>query len=112
MDHRYIDKCNGYYHLLDEDGNLHSHDDLPAVITPYGEHWFMHGKRHRENGPATIHMGREIYYLNNCTVRKQEEYAFIVNHLDYCIDYDVNFGNPIWYFTDPKIQAEYNLRFL
>lgn len=37
----------------DQDGFLHSYDDRPATVNPYGQRvWFWHGYMHREAGPA------------------------------------------------------------
>ena len=50
----------------DDDGNLHSYDDKPACRHGDGsEHWYKHGKLHRDNGPAIINPRRgEIWYQN------------------------------------------------
>ena len=39
-----------YYH-----GELHRDNDLPALISTRGDkEWYQHGKRHRDNGPAVV----------------------------------------------------------
>lgn len=49
---------NGFYH--NENGPA-----LPALINEHRKEWWIHGKRHRENGPAVKwDDGYEAYYLN------------------------------------------------
>jgi len=61
-----IDKW-GYKRLCDENGNLHSYNDLPAFVYEDGTaNWFKHGTRHRDNGlPAIVYSwGSTEYWLN------------------------------------------------
>ena len=48
----------------DEQGNLHSYNDKPAVVFKDGtELWYKHGLIHRLNGHARIDRNREKYYF-------------------------------------------------
>lgn len=59
-------------YLYDENGKLHSYNDLPAVITSLNsKHWYNHGLLHRNNGkPAiTTYFGLEICYENGIQIK-------------------------------------------
>ena len=51
---------------LDDQGQLHSFKDEPAIVWPKGtKEWWKHGVKHRENGPACLGSnGLEKWYLN------------------------------------------------
>jgi len=51
----YIVDVYGNKRLYDQNGELHSYNDLPAVVLTKGKGWYKHGKRHRNNDlPAII----------------------------------------------------------
>ena len=62
----------GIKRIYDENGELHSYNDLPAVITPLGsKHWYKHGKLHRENGlPAISYSGgQKEYWIDGIKIK-------------------------------------------
>jgi len=47
-------------------GNIHSHNDLPAVINSKMKIWFKNGKYHRDNNlPAILWADGRIEYWEN-----------------------------------------------
>ena len=54
--HEYVVDKYGDKYLYDQSKNLHSYDDLPAIITTIGTKvWYKHGLPHRDNDlPAYI----------------------------------------------------------
>lgn len=45
---------NGTVRWFDSDGEMHN-DDGPALITATGtQEWWLHGRRHRVDGPAVV----------------------------------------------------------
>jgi hypothetical protein len=44
-----------------ENGELHRTDG-PALITQYGEYWYINGVKHRTDGPASIERNRDRKY--------------------------------------------------
>jgi len=68
-----VDKW-GYKRLYDENGQLHSYNDLPAWIWPEGTKiWYIHGLTHRGNGlPAIIYSdGVKEWHENNVFIRDE-----------------------------------------
>jgi len=67
---------DGTYSWVDDDGFLHSEEDLPAVVYPpniplrngnlVAAYWYQHGQLHRETGPAIVYFdGRKEYCLHD-----------------------------------------------
>ena len=51
-----VDKY-GVKRLLDENGRLHSYNDMPAIITTQGiKHWYKHGKFIRLKFPDEMYI--------------------------------------------------------
>lgn len=89
-----LDKIGNKYHY-DEDGNLHSMNDEPAMILESGEkRWYYQGlihregkpaiqipgyenqyyemgKKHRLNGPAVESIEFEEYWINGIQINKE-----------------------------------------
>jgi len=67
---------------LDEMGKFHRDDDLPADIWSCGcRTWYMHGERHRENGPAVIkcHRSEQWWYHGKYVdCKTQEEFERLI----------------------------------
>jgi len=67
-----IDKW-GYKRLCDENGNLHSYNDLPACVSINGaKYWYKHGLLHRNSDlPAYIGSnGIKEYWVNGKRINK------------------------------------------
>lgn len=64
---------NGDIVSVDEYGYLHN-DEGPALITRFGvEEWWVHGKRHRTDGPAILYPnGKGAYYIDNVELTETE----------------------------------------
>ena len=80
------DKC-----LYDENGKLHSYNDLPAVVAITGTKcWYKHGLLHRENDqPAvTRKRGSKFWYKNGKRHRDNNLPAsiFITGLLEWYVD--------------------------
>ena len=61
-----------------DNGELHSFNDEPAVIDSDGtKFWYTNGKRHRGNDlPATIHSnGSQFWYMNGLLHREKDAAA-------------------------------------
>jgi len=70
----YVEDKYGIKRLSDENGKLHSYNDLPAIIRPNGTKvWFKHGLKHRENNlPAIIYpIGTKEYWINGKFIRHE-----------------------------------------
>ena len=51
----YVVSQNKSKRLFDENGKLHSYNDLPASIWRDGtKFWYKHGKLHRDNGLPSV----------------------------------------------------------
>lgn len=96
MKNNYITDKIGNKYLYDNEGRLHSSDDMPAVILESGEcRWyyenFLHreeqpainipgyenqyyhmGERHRDNGPAVESIDSEEYWINGNRITKEQ----------------------------------------
>ena len=63
----YVTDEYGYKYIFDEKDELHSYNDMPAIITKKGtKRWYKHGIKHRDNDlPAIIwHSGIKEYWVN------------------------------------------------
>lgn len=60
-----IRKLEGRTEYLDDEGKLHR-EDGPAVIFDNGDtRWYLHGERHRLDGPAMEHKGSKFWFRND-----------------------------------------------
>ena len=62
----------GYKFLIGENGELHSYNDMPAMINPGGaKFWYKHGTIHRDNDlPAVIYpSGTKEYWINGKRIK-------------------------------------------
>lgn len=57
---------------FDENGKLHSYDDLPAVKFARTEKWYKHGFLHRENKPAIITSKTKVWYENGEYIKEED----------------------------------------
>lgn len=61
---------------FDNNGELHSYNDLPAIERTNGTlEWFRHGIRHIDGGkPAIVrtHFGRQFVYIENGKLIKEQ----------------------------------------
>lgn len=65
---------NGSEYWHSKDGLLHRIDG-PALINKRGKFWYLHGSRHREDGPAVEYSnGSRFWYLDNYQYRNEEEF--------------------------------------
>jgi len=70
--HEYIVDEDDSKCLYDENGKLHSYNDLPALIYTNGrKYWYKHGLRHRNNGkPAIVSPdGRKQYWVDGKRIK-------------------------------------------
>ena len=72
---------NGCKEFLNDEGERHRENDLPAMEYDNGElRWYINGKCHRENGPAIISAnGTKYWYINN-NLHREDGPA--VEHID------------------------------
>ncbi len=62
---------------------IKSWDDLPykfsGVINYFGNyHWYLNGKKHRDDGPALIYFdGSKVYYFNDFYSSQEEWFEFL-----------------------------------
>ena len=69
---KYILDSHEYKYLFDENGKLHSYNDLPAVIQPDGTKWWhKHGVLHRDNNlPSVMYSwGKKEYWENGVRIK-------------------------------------------
>ena len=79
----------GAIYWINNDGQLHSHNDQPSNIWPDGtKFWYRNGKLHREDGPAIEYPdGSKHWYRND---KRHRENGPAIEYID---------GSMRWYIN-------------
>ena len=97
---------------LDEDGRLHC-EDGPAFISKAGSsEWWIHGKAHRLDGPASIISKKDYKFITGKRSKKDFHYYWYVNHVDITKNVDAwTKANKVSWPWDENTQALFVLTF-